>query len=129
MRATPVSLPTHIFLAHEADGNHQELEIEPIVSKPEKQVDTEDNRNRSKAQAVLATSGPGQQHIESIGKQQLADYQPGMVVHRTPVVAPVGIDAELHHRLNIVLGPQEDTEYPLFILVFRIHQQIGLPRE
>src|ERR1017187_6921686 len=45
-----VPLPLDELLAQHTRGHHQELQEEPVVAKPQKQVGTQDNGKRAEAQ-------------------------------------------------------------------------------
>ena len=49
MRVLAVALPPHELFTHEPGGQHEELQVEPVVAEPEKQVRAEDDRERPEA--------------------------------------------------------------------------------
>ena len=71
MYIAPFPVPAHVLFTHEADGDHQKLKIEPVIPEPHEQIGAEDDRNRAKTEGVIAFARPGQQHIETEGKQYL----------------------------------------------------------
>ena len=73
MRFLAVSLPLHKLLSHESDGYHQELQVKPVVPEPNKQVGTEDDRERAEAENVLVTTRPAQEHVKPVGEKYLGD--------------------------------------------------------
>ena len=81
-----------------------ELQDEPVVLEPEKQVRAEDDRKRTEAEHVLFAARPRQQHVERVGEEQLREEQRHEVVDRRPVPAPVGVDGELAKALDVMLG-------------------------
>ena len=58
MYVAPFPLPAHIFLAEKAQRDHQELQVEPVVTEPQEQVDAEDDREGSEAQYVIPATRP-----------------------------------------------------------------------
>ena len=63
--------------------------------------------NGPKPSVVPLAARPGEQQIEGVGEDDLSGQQPGVVVDRPPVPAPVGEDRELHRRLDVVLRAQD----------------------
>ena len=45
-----VAFPSDKFFAENDYRDHGELQIEPVVAKPQEQIHAEDNRNRTKAE-------------------------------------------------------------------------------
>ena len=59
VRLAAVLVPADQFLGGEPDGDHQELQVEPVRPEPEEQVGAEDDRERSEPERVacrVATS-------------------------------------------------------------------------
>ena len=103
VHAAAVPLPAHERLAGKAERDQGKLQGEPVVLEPEKQVGAEDDREGAKPQAVFLAPRPRQEHVERVGKQELADEQRQEVVDRRPVPPPIGVHGELTAALNVML--------------------------
>ena len=110
VRAAAFPLPLNQCLAEKPGRQHQELQVEPIVAKPEKEIRAQDDRKRAESEYVSWPPRPGQQHVECIGKEQLRHQQPRVVVHRSPEVAPIEDDRQLNRGLQIVLRTEHHLQ-------------------
>ena len=108
MGLSPVTGPCHQLLPEEPDGDHQELQDEPVVTEPEKQVGAQNDRERAEPKSPRVASRPGQQHVEGVRKHDLRDDEPGVIGHLRPVPSPVEEYAAVSHELQIVVLPQRD---------------------
>ena len=127
MYVAPFAVPTHILFTHKADGDHHELQIEPVIPEPQEQIGAENDRNRTKTKSVVALSRPGQQHVKAKGKQYLRRQQQHMFVNRVPVIPPVQVDAELDEHLDIVLRAQHNIEAVRLPVLSRHQNMVQLP--
>ena len=105
-----VLVPADALLRREADGDHEELEVEPVRLEPEKEVGAEDDRERAEPERIRVAPRPGEQHVERVGEQQLGDDQVGVLVDRRPVPSPVQEDRRVRAGLHVVLGARNDLE-------------------
>ena len=110
--APAVAFPLDEGLAEEADGDEQELEGEPVVLEPQEQVGAEHDRNRPEADAEGPLARPRQQGVERVGEEHLREQQRQVGVDRRPVVAPVGVDAQVAAHLDVVLRPRRRADEP-----------------
>ena len=108
--APPLFVPPDQILGREADGNHQELQIEPVLLEPEEKVGAEDDRELAEAERVAVAVRPGEQHVERIREQQLRHEKVCGVVDRLPVPAPVEQDRSLGAGLQVVLLAEHDVD-------------------
>ncbi len=110
VRLATIPGPPDQRLGGEPDGEHQELQIEPVRCEPEKQVRAEDDGERTEAKRESLRSRPGQEGIECVREQQLRDDERGVVVDRPPVPSPVHEDRQVRARLHVVLRSKRDIE-------------------
>ena len=113
VRAPSVLLPAQEFLGGEPERHHEELEVEPIVSEPEKKVDAEDDRKRTESEGVGLPARPAEKHVERVREHKLGGEKVERVIHLAPVPAPVQHHRELGARLQIVLLAHVDLEREL----------------
>src|SRR5581483_4112817 len=66
-----VARPAEELLGEEADRDHRELQVEPVVLEPEEQRDAEDDRERAEAERESPAVGPREQAVEAVGEQEL----------------------------------------------------------
>ena len=127
VRQPAITVPPDEFLAQESDRDHQELEVEPIVLEPQEQIDAEDDRHRSEAEDIAVATRPGQQHVEGVGKSQLGHHEPGHVVDRPPVPAPVGEQDHLKRGLQVMLQAQHRAKRPAGRRALQPQEEHNLP--
>ena len=89
MRTAAVALPRDEFLTEYAGGHQQELQEEPVILEPEKQIGAQNDGKRTKAENPLIAPRPAHQHVENIDKYNLGDNQRGVVIDFAPVPSPV----------------------------------------
>src|SRR5579875_2079728 len=94
--------PSYEFLTQHTGGNHQKLQIEPIVPEPKKEICTHDDWKWSETQEPFVPPRPAHQHVECVSKHNLRDNERHIVVHLAPIPTPVGINATVHHELHIM---------------------------
>ena len=101
------------FLAEHAGGHQQELQEEPVVFEPQKQIRAEDDWKRTEAENPLIAPRPAHQHVQNVDKHNLRNNQRRVVIHLAPVPSPIQIDAGVHRELDIVnrLGDDGVAEY------------------
>ena len=71
MHPPAVAVPANEFLPHEPDRDHHELEVEPVVPEPQKEVGAEDDRERTEAKNIGLPARPGKQHAEGVRERKL----------------------------------------------------------
>ena len=98
----PIARPLDEFLAEDARGDHEELQEEPIVAKPHEEVRAQDDRKRAAAEYPAIAAKPRDEHVETVGEEQLRRDQRDVSVDLAPVPSPVGINAGLHRRLDVM---------------------------
>src|SRR5687768_15606697 len=106
MHAAAVALPAHKSLAEEAQRDECELQAEPIVLEPEKQVGAENNWEGAEANDIRFAPRPRQQHVEGIGEEQLTEKKRREIINGRPIPSPIRVHAELTKALNVVLRPR-----------------------
>ena len=129
MHPFAVPLPPHELLPHEPDREHQELQVEPVIPEPKEQIRAEDDGKRSEAEHVAVAPGPGQQHVEGVGEHQLRQEEPGEVVDRPPVPAPVRKHGQLNERLQVMLRAQHSAERAALGRTLEPQEERHLPDE
>ena len=110
MHTTAALFPREKFLRGETNGDHEQLQEKPLRREPEKQIDAKDDRNRPEPEHVGVAPRQRQQHVEGIAEQQLRRDERCLVVHRTPVPAPIEQHRGLRARLKVVLLPKHDVD-------------------
>jgi hypothetical protein len=110
VRVHTVARPAQELLGEKAERHHRELQIEPVVLKPQEQVDAENDRERPETERELAPVRPGEQAVETVGKQELRGNERRGVIDLAPVVAPIQDDRALLTGLQVVLAAQHDFE-------------------
>ncbi len=123
------AVPADQLLAQEADRDHQELQVEPVVPEPEEEVDAEDDREGPEAQRVALSPGPREQHVEGVREEELRGDERGHLVHGPPEPPPVGENRELAHRLDVVLSAQHRRQRPARALPLEPGEEDRLPRQ
>ncbi len=111
----PASLcPSDEVFRRKSNGNQQKLKIEPVRSKPKKQIDAQDDRNWREPERIGVASRKCDKHVERVRKEELRDNQVRRVVDLAPVPPPVQEDRCLRDRLNVMLLLEDDVdgEYP-----------------
>ena len=103
VRAPPIPVPADELLGREAESHHQELQVEPVWLEPQKQVDAEDDRERTEAEHIRVSPRPAEQHVQGIGEHQLPGDEMGRGIHWRPVPTPIHEYRELGAGLQIVL--------------------------
>ena len=90
MHGSSLTMPAHELLSQEPEGDHQELQVEPLVPEPQEEVDAEDDGEGTEPEHVGLSPSPGEQNVERVGEGELGGEEPGEVVDGPPVPAPVG---------------------------------------
>ncbi len=60
-----VAFPSKEFPAQDNDRDHDELQVIPVVPKPQEQIQAEDNWNRTEAKNPFIPPEPTNQHIQN----------------------------------------------------------------
>src|SRR5688572_19248690 len=102
MDAPAIALPTDKRLADKPQRDQRELQAEPVVFEPEKQVRAEDDREGAETEDVVFAPRPRQQHVECVGKEQLAEEKRREIVDGRPVPSPICVDGELTRALDVM---------------------------
>ncbi len=56
MHTASFPLPTHILFTHETERDHQKLHVEPVITEPHKQINTQDYGKRPKPERIVPPS-------------------------------------------------------------------------
>src|SRR4029078_646689 len=95
---------------------------------PQEQVDTENDRERAEAEREGAPGRPGEQAVETVGKEELSGNERPGVIDLARVVAPIQEDGALLTRLQVVLAARRNFERH-FLPAPQDTEQHSAPRE
>ena len=87
----PSRCNAHEF-AQKSQGDHQELQIEPVVAELQERL-VLNNRPRLRSPVILFFPGAsGEQAVDSVGELQAAQNEYRVIVYLRPVAAPMEVN-------------------------------------
>ena len=108
MNSAAIPFPLNEVLAENAYSHHQELQPEPVVPEPEKQIGAEYDWEGAESQNPLIFPEPADQHIESVDKRHLRQNQRNVRVNLGPVETPIRVYARVHGKLHVVRSYRDE---------------------